>query len=371
MIIAITRDNEKLVNYVCDILGENAQIYNGVNNLKKFAIQDARNLNSYSHIVIDLIGINDTEDDIVDAIVALRSMYNIKIIIIATGYEYGNTLLSKLFNEGIYNFITTTDSKQQEKELIECIQNGRQYKDSVRYRVAELENRKDDGKIILKKEYKKLKQCVTIGIAGTQHHIGVTSQAIAVTKFLNDIQMNACYIQANKSEDIDTLETFFDVEVKEGFISLNGIDMYQKDKTINAMDYGYDFYIYDMGVLSELSDIDSFIMKDVKIIVGGTKSWEQNNLMSVFELLGDSININYIFNFTSGSTKDEVARNMGKLGAKTYFSNYMPDPFIVDSNEKEYHELLNDYIAEKSIKTEIIPIEKKKGFFEKLVGRRK
>lgn len=370
MIIAVTRNNEKLIRYVCDILGEDVQIMNGVNNLKRFAIQEMKNLNNYSNIIIDLIGISDTEDEIVDAIVALKSMYNIKISIIAMGYEYGNSLLSRLFNEGIYNFIISQDEREQEKDLIYCIQKGKQYKDSIRFRSNEFISSSTD-KIILKKEYKKLKQCVTIGIAGTQHHIGVTTHAIAITKFLNSLNMNACYIQANKSEDIDTLETFFDVDAKEGFISLKGIDVYKKDKTINAMDYGYDFYVYDMGVLSELSDIDSFIMKDVKIIVSGAKSWEQDHLMNAFDILGESNNINYLFNFTSILSQNEISNNMGKLDVKTFFSNYMPDPFDFGSNEKMYEQILKDFIAEKSIKTEIIPVEKKKSIFEKLIGRRK
>ncbi len=368
MIIAITRDNENLINSVCNTLGLDVQIITGVTNLKRFAIQEMRNLNNYSNIIIDLIGLSDTEEDIVDAVVALKSMYSIRITIIAAGYQYGNSLLAKLFNEGIYNFVTTIDIREQEKELIQCIDgNGKQYKDSVRYRNTE--NISSGDKIIIKKEYKKLKQCVTIAIAGTENHIGVTTQAIAITKFLNNLQMNACYIQANQKQDIETLESLFDVEVKEGFITFNGIDFYTKDKTVNAIEYGYDFYIYDMGNFNDISDIDNFITKDVKIIVSGTKSWEQDNLMLIFDKLEIVNDINYIFNFAPELQKNEITENMGKLGIKTFFSNYIPDPFIVE-NETEYQKILSDYIAEKSIKTEVIPIQKKKGFLTNLMERR-
>ncbi len=369
MIIAITKENESLIKYVCSSLEKDVQVMNGVANIKKFAIQEMKNLNNYSNIIIDLTGINDTEEDIVDAMVALKSMYNIKIIVIATGYEQGNSLLAKLFNEGIYNFIVTADIREQEKELRECIEEGKQYKDAIRYRVNEVINNSTD-KIIIKKEYKKLKQCVSIGVAGTQNHIGVTTQAIAITKFLNDLNMNACYIQANKNEDIETLETFFDLDVKEGFFSYQNIDFYKKDKTVNAMEYGYDFYVYDLGVLSDLSDSDIFMTKDVKIIVSGTKSWEQDNLMKVFDIIGESTDVNYLFNYTAEAQRNDIAANMGKLNVKTYFINYMPDPFNIGNNEKEYHQLLKEYIAEKSIRTEVIPIQKKKSFLSKFIGRR-
>ena len=369
MIIAVTRDNENLINQVCNTLGNDVQIMTGVTNIKRFAIQEMRNLNNYSNIIIDLIGLVDSEEDIVDAVVALKSMYSIRITIIATGYQYGNSLLAKLFNEGIYNFVTSIDIREQEKELYQCISgDGKQYKDSIRYRNTE--NLSTGDKIIVKKEYKKLKQCVTIAIAGTEKHIGVTTQALAITKFLNTLNMNACYIQANKKQDIETLEAFFDVEVKEGFISYSGIDIYNKDKTVNAIEYGYDFYIYDMGNFNEIADLDSFLTKDVKIIVSGTKSWEQDNLMLVFDKLGIVNNINYIFNFAPEIQKVEITENMGKLGVRTVFSNYMPDPFVVDANENEYQKILSDYIAEKSIKTEVIPMQKKKGFLVNLMERR-
>ena len=369
MIISITRDNESLVKYVCNKLNEDVQVINGVTNIRRFAIQEMKNLNNYSNIIIDLIGLNDSENDIVEAMVALKSMYNIRITIIATGYEYGNSLLSKLFNEGIYNFVTSTDIREQEEELFYCLNIGKEYKDSVRYRANEIISNSTD-KIIIKKEYKKLKQCVTIGVVGTQTHIGTTTQAIAITKFLNDLRMNACYIQANKSDDIETLETFFDIDVKEGFFSYQNIDMYQKEKTISAIEYGYDFYVYDMGVLNEISDIDSFLTKDVKIIVSGSKSWEQDNLMEVFKLVGETTDINYLFNFTADIQKNDITTNMGELGAKTYFINYMPNPFEIENNEKEYHQILKEYIAEKSIRTEVIPIQKKKSFLSKFIGRR-
>ena len=58
----------------------------------------------------------------------------------------------------------------------------------------------------------------------------------------------ALVVQANGKEDIQTLEDMYDITKKDDFISYENIDMYEKDKTINAMGYGYDFYVYDMGL---------------------------------------------------------------------------------------------------------------------------
>lgn len=361
MIIYVSKDNERLIGCLKDKINTSEiQTITGVKHLKRFVLQEMKNLNNFEHIIIDIAGLTDSEDDIVDSIVAIKSMYSIRIIIVALGYNEGNSTLSKLFGEGIYNFVTATMIDEQKRELLECITvDGKQYKDSVRFRKTEqLTNSKD--KVIIKKEYKKIKQCVTIAVAGSQSHIGITSQAIAITKFLSNLKLNVCYIQANGKEDIETLENLFDITKKDDFITYENIDMYSKDKTVNAVGYGYDFYVYDMGVLTDITDIDTFITKDVKVIVSGTKAWEQNNLLEVFNKLEKLQDINFIFNFTPELQKKEITKNMGKFGIKTYFSNYIPDPFMTDENDKIYHNIFKDYIAEKSSKLEVITIKKKR-----------
>ena len=96
MILAITRDNEKLIYEVCKENGfENPQVLTGVDSLKKFAVQELRNLNNYKQIIIDIASTKETENEIVQAVVAIKSMYNIKIIIVALGFITGFLHLDK------------------------------------------------------------------------------------------------------------------------------------------------------------------------------------------------------------------------------------------------------------------------------------
>jgi len=238
MIIYISKDNEGLISCLKNTVNSNEiQTITGVTHLKKFVLQEMKNINNFQHIIIDITGLTDTEDDIVDSIVAIKSMYVIRIIIVALGYQYGNSTLARLFNEGIYNFVTATTINEQEQELLECISaEGMQYKDSIRFRQTETTvNTKD--KVIIKKEYKKIKQCVTIAVSGSQAHIGATTQALLITKFLSNLNLNVCYIQANGKSDIETLETMYDVTKKDDFLNYSNIDMYSKDKAVNAVGY--------------------------------------------------------------------------------------------------------------------------------------
>ena len=151
MILAITRDNEKLIYEVCKENDfENPQVLTGVDSLKKFAVQELRNLNNYKQIIIDIASTKETENEIVQAVVAIKSMYNIKIIIVALGFQEGNSLLAKLFNEGIYNFVNASTYFEQKEQFRNCLSNeGCQYKDAVRFRQKLEEGKKN--KVIIKK----------------------------------------------------------------------------------------------------------------------------------------------------------------------------------------------------------------------------
>ena len=51
LILAITRENEKLIYEVCKENGfETPQVLTGVDSLKRFAIQELKNLNNYKQI---------------------------------------------------------------------------------------------------------------------------------------------------------------------------------------------------------------------------------------------------------------------------------------------------------------------------------
>lgn len=117
-----------------------------------------------------------------------------------------------------------------------------------------------------------------------------------------------------------------------------------------------------MGVLEDISDIDSFITKDVKIVITGSKAWEQDNLIKVFNKLGILDCISFIFNFTPPAEEKNIIHNMGKFCVKTYFSNYNPDPFDPTNNEEIYHSIFKDFISEKSSKLEIVSTKKKSIF---------
>ena len=376
MILAITNENEKLITEVCKECGEEQiQIFTGIKNLNRFAVQELRNLNNFKYAIIDITTTKENEEDIVKTIVTIKSMYNIRIIILALGYKQGNTLLAKLFNEGIYNFVIGKDYGTQKDELKDSLTgDGKQYKDAIRFRNQVLDTDKKN-KVIIKKEYKKLKQFVNIAVIGTENKIGTTTQALLICAFFNSLNMNACYISNNEKDETSIIQTLINEKDKQNnnMLDYEGIDMYKKSSNMKAIDFGYDFYIYDYGVLTD-EKINDFITKDIKIIVTGSKLWEFEGLFNAISKLEDLSNKYFLVNFTAEDKQKEIIKYRfprdDKYLKSIFFTEYTPNPFVDNVNLDIYHKIFKDYIIEKSSKLTVVDDSKLNNIFN-LFKRRK
>ncbi len=359
MILAITNTNEKLIREICAKNDyDDIEVYTGIKDLQDFAIRELQNLNSFKYLILDITNRKEREETIIKSVVAMKSMHSIRIIILATGYKEGDSILSKLFREGIYNFVTGDSYQKQDEEFKKCLsQEGNDYKDAIRFRVEEI-NVKGKNKVIIKKEYKKLKQLLTVAVAGTQNHIGATTQALLLCKFFNERGLKACYVCANNSKDIQELRENTGKELNNGMFQYNGIDLYDKNEKISAMSYGYDVYIYDYGTLTN-ENLDSFIKNDKRIIVGGSKLWEIRNIFMAIAKLKELEDVYFIISHCPAEDKNALSSNMNKYKKNTYFSEYAVNPFEM-KNSEIFQAIFKDNVEEKN--NNLVTVEKKSIF---------
>ena len=339
-------------------------------NLGKFMQTELRNLNSVDYLILDLSAFTQLTDDdeIISKIVLIRRLYKLRIIIIAEGYKHGNMLLGKIFNLGIYNIITATDDIKFKEELEKVLSDeGMSFGNSIKYKLDNNLIGINQTTKVIKENFIKVKQTVNIGIAGVERHIGATTLAINLTKYLSELtNIRACYIENNNHESIINLATNKDAIRSEAMnkISYKGIDLFIKPKNMSdILSNNYNFYIYDYGAFKEMTDEErmSFLTRDLKVFVSGSKQWELPNLIDTFEIIGMDINTYLVFNFTKESERENFRNSLGGYWKeRTTFSEYVPEPFEV-KNKYFFENIVKPYL----INTDIKEKKKKFNFFKK------
>lgn len=339
-------------------------------NLGNFMQTELRNLNNIDYLIIDLKAIeNLTEDnEIITKITLIRKMYNLRIVILAEGYKCGNLLLGKMFNLGIYNIITAVNDAKFKEELEKVLsEEGMTFGNSIKYKIDNQIISINQSTKLIKENFIKVKQIVSIGVVGTEKHIGTTTVAVCLTEFLSKLtNIRACYIENNNNNSIINITEFEEAIYNEnsGKIAYKGIDMFLKPKNMsNILANNYNFYIYDYGALNELTEEEkmSFLTRDLKIVVSGNKPWEITNLIKCFQIIGEDTNTYLLFNFVKESEKEKFRISLGEYWKnRTTYSEYITDPFE-GGNKYFFENVLKPYL----INTEITEKKKKFRFFKK------
>ena len=329
-------------------------------NLESFLQSELTNLNNIDYLIINYSAINKMtkENDIITTIEKIRRLYELRIIFILEGATKGNTLLGRLFNLGIYNFITATNDILFREELIKTLSpKGMNFANSAKFKLDNNFFVVNGNSKIVKENYIKVKQKVTIAVCSSERHMGATTQAINITKYLSQLpNVNVCYIENNNNNSIIQIYNTSNKEEvnyyeESGKIEYQGIEMYMKSSISEIINDKYDFIVFDFGSMQEMNDseVSNFLTKDIKFIVSGTKAWELPGLFECFEKIGNDKNINFIFNFTKKEDKQFFRNNMGDFKENTIFSEYIDDPFIV-ANRLYLERIFNPFILNTDIK---------------------
>lgn len=285
-------------------------------------------LSSVDTVIVDIAGVKDTDEAILEALNMLRICNDqMQIIVIATQRLPGDSFLAQCFSMSIYDLITTDDFNDLEDEIVSSLQNPRQYKESVRY--------KDIIDHSVKDEEKKEVTRITVGFAGTQGRIGVTHHAIILANYLRKKGFKVALVELNESGDLEKIAESYDLgksaDYADYFVK-DGIDYYPAANADTMLTLGtkaYNFIVIDYAAY-ETCDIDSFQHCNFKFILAGIKPWEEANIQSVFEkgqMAGaDLAEYNYFFNFCPDAVRADVRNGMAELD-KVYFCELHTDPF--------------------------------------------
>lgn len=306
---------------------------------KSFVIRDMRSLNHYEYVAIDLKAMRDTEEELIEALVAFKSMYDSRIIIYGVGLKQGNALLNKLVDIGVYNIITGTTIETINQEIRNTLTpEGMSYRDACKFR-NETFSGKDE------KQYSFICENVQIAVAGVSSKVGTTTTAFNMANYLATMGAKAYYVEFNKSKHLDVIGSYYREMIKtENGYECKGAKYIDTSTVFN---WDCNFIIFDLG---EITKEKKRVIESCKINVlcSTSKPYE---LSATKDAIGiyDEQGIHFIFSFTEEQVKSKLKREFENKTTKVHFANYSPDLFNGKANEKIFREILNDYIIEHKI----------------------
>ena len=352
-------------------------------NLKRFVIGGGSDFSHVSRFVVDLSALKDTTDEVLEAVASFKSMYpDTRVVVIADREPPASPLFARLFDIGVYDVVTDLEDGSLKK----CLTTGVSKEEAAACRVEKpdlTDNLKDEKpvsptqketaatepasaleKITANRDFKKHRPFVTVAVCGTEPHIGATHQSLLIAKFLCDVGFKACYLEANERHNILYLARTYPVNANERkhLLQYEGVDMFFDFKLKEVIGAGYDFIVFDLGRVAEI-EAASFLTKDIKIVVGGSKAWEMQPYSAVFEVVDGCRDVHFIMNHAPPGEIHNIRELMS--GLMTHFSDYAPYPFASGVNTEIYKDIFRDFLAVETLAAKAKDRPAKKGFFSR------
>jgi hypothetical protein len=301
---------------------------------KKFIIHDMRNLSHYSYFAIDLKALKDDENEIIEAVIALKTMYDSRIIVFAEGHNKEDEIINKLLEEKIYNIILAKEVYEIKEEIIKCISEVGKTKEEW----ISQEEKNFSLKEVTKNKYVFKHKNIKIAVVGVSSKVGTTTTAFNMANFLSEIGSKVSYTEANNNEHLKQIAAYYKFQKVENYYKYKEVEYYPNKQ----FPEDYNFNVFDLGILNA-SSIAVFRSCDIKVLCSGSKPYELIDMEKIKELVED-VKLGILFNSAADADKLFIRKNYEKEINRLYFQEYSPNLFDGNVNEKNYLEIVQDYV---------------------------
>ncbi|WP_018305467.1 hypothetical protein [Desulfitobacterium hafniense] len=371
-----SKDNLDLLDSIQQDEVSPVKKFSGEFSLKSFIIRDMRSFSHIKYIVIDHQALNDTDEEIIEAILGFRAMYDARIIYLAVGMKPGERLLENLYEAGVRNFITAENHEMMMQEIIQSISpNGMPIQKIERFKPRPAEEvakktkqkklkaepdkptaKKDilpvskvkvaDNKVKSDLENEERKG-VTIGVAGIAEETGTTINALNLACFLADLGARVSYIECDPEKSLDWLVRH-NVNINVQPIKHKGIHFFTIQDKVNLLDY--DFNVLDLGqIFKTTQNTKAFNGSNVRLLTVDYRAYELEDLTKLLERLEKS---DLMFLYTSEEDQETIAEMVKDFSHSLYFSEGSPlELFNPKPNRMIWADIMRDYLDEIDIPT--------------------
>jgi len=304
--------------------------------LLSFVVKDMRHFSHVNFIVIDRKAVMESDEEMVQALLSLQTMYEIRVVIIAEGLLNNSPFLQQLIQAGITNIVSAVSIKLMKEEINDCFSYTGMQRFISPAPYVETSYTSDTIKII-KEKYHFDCQNIRIAIAGSDRRVGVTTTAINLAYWINEHGGAACYLEANKSKHLAHIIHTFKPQIEGNAHIIESLDFY----LTSDLNRNYNFIIMDCGVLEDPKPQEEFYKSEIRVLCGSAMPYELPTFYRAMErcrefplfVLGLFVpnNLQYFMN--------QILKTDIFLGESSH------DLFNSEANKHFYRQVLKEYLC--------------------------
>lgn len=290
---------------------------------RKFVIHDKKNLDHYSHIIVDLNASINSDEEIIEAIKAYQMLYSSILIIFAR--EIKNKLLYRIVTEAnFYNMVIPIDYVEKTQDLetsfTECLDNNELYSKKLREYARRINYR-----YIFPKNLKVL-------VGGISSILNTTKTALNIGMYLSEIGAKVSYTEV--FPNLGYLRKLSKHYKFEDSMYKDIRFFYDGDVPVDK----YNFNIIDIGTLDgrgkDILNMEKF--EGIRIVTVSNMETELEKLVTL-KIPND---IDIIFDKIMNK---DIVRDLFS-DRKIHFNN-MGNNFFDTSNSHVFYDILSKYIV--------------------------
>lgn len=307
--------------------------WGGEFSIVKFVKFDIRSLSYNNYLIIDMLAIEEKTDVIIENLIAIKSLYDMRIVLFADEIEIED--LKKIVEETkIYNIITETTIEEIKRETLVCFSPNGMTKEYISSKFSS-----EYGFDIVEDTYS-FADKIKIAVAGSMERIGTTTISMNIASYLASIGATVSYTEGNKSKHLTSIHKylFANKTIKGNHFKADGVDYYF-NFNIPATDCN--FHLIDFGMLSK-ENINIFGKMDIKILCGGVRPYEIPRLRSCIKALRVVKDYNLLI------PKEDIVNIKNSIpnfgNCKIHKIIYSESLFDGSSNKKIWDVLLGKYL---------------------------
>lgn len=305
--------------------------------IDKFTRFDIRSLSYHSHLVIDFAAIDEDLDVIIENLIAINTLYDMRIILFAEDLETED--IERLVAETkIQNIITERDIENIRREMQLCISPTGMTRDYLNSKLSSFY-----GYEFLNSSYIFTKMTKII-VAGAMERIGTTTTALNVASYLKNVGAKVSYTEANDSGHLkDIQKVYYPNSVIKDKTFFFADDIYYFYH-YNIPSGDYDFNIVDLGILTDANKSIFNTAGSAKILCSGIRPYELSSTKKSIDMLRD---IKDDYNLLVPD--DESLKINNYIPNHDNYSLHRPSRvkglFDCESNKDIWKVVLSDYIV--------------------------